>query len=202
MTWYIVDGMDGSGKSSAAEALKDMLESDGRRVFIVTHPDQGCWFGRAEARFLKVPGKPSEIIATMLYILDAVQSVMRMRASSERYDDFIFVRYIMAVAYLPDGIYRKAYGIIERILPMPDVRIMVDVDADTAFDRIESRGEDREIFETREKLRKTREKMISLTRGWYIIDNNGLLEDTMRQIEHVKDRVENGDFTPETDDDA
>ena len=108
----------------------------------------------------------------------------------------------MAVAYLPDGIYRKAYGIIERILPMPDVRIMVDVDADTAFDRIESRGEDREIFETREKLRKTREKMISLTRGWYIIDNNGSLEDTIRQIGHVKDRVENGDFTPETDDDA
>ena len=134
MTWYIVDGMDGSGKSSAAKALKDMLESDGRRVFIVTHPDQGCWFGRAEARFLKVPGKPSEIIATMLYILDAVQSVMRMRTSRGRYDDFIFVRYIMAVAYLPDGIYRKAYGIIERILPMPDVRIMVDVDADTFAD--------------------------------------------------------------------
>lgn len=197
MTWYIVDGMDGSGKSSVAGMLKEMLESEGRRVFVVSHPDEGCWFGRMEARYLKVPGKTSEIIATVFYVLDAVQSICRMRLGCGRYDDFIFVRYIMAVAYLPDGIYRKAYDMIERIFPMPDVRILVDVDAETAFQRIESRGEEREIFETREKLYKIREKMLALTEeGWFVIDNGGAMDDTLYQVIAMKERVDKGMFVP------
>lgn len=202
MTWYVVDGMDGSGKSSVADMLKGLLESDGRRVFMVTHPDKGCWFGRMEARFLKVPGKLSEIVATVFYILDAIQSLCRMRAGRRKYDDFIFVRYIMAVAYLPDGIYRKSYELIEDILPMPDVRILVDVDAELALQRIESRGGEREIFETLEKLQRTREKMLSLKDGWFVIDNTGTKDYTMSQMKAVKDRVGRGMYRPGDDEDA
>lgn len=202
MTWYIVDGMDGSGKSSAADMLKEMLESDGRRVFIVTHPDPGCWFGRMEAKYLMIPGKLSEILATVFYILDALQSVYRMRRGRKKYDDFIFVRYLMAAAYLPDGIYEKGYGVIEKTFPMPDVRILVDVDADTAFERIESRGGEKEIFETREKLQRIRRKMLSLTDGWFVVDNSGTQDETMVQMTRIKETVQKGILRPEADPDA
>ena len=47
--------------------------------------------------------------------------------------------------------------------PRLDVSILVDVD--TALVRIESRGEDQEIFENRERLQFTRERMLELTDG-------------------------------------
>ena len=54
--------------------------------------------------------------------------------------------------------------------PRLDVSILVDVD--TALVRIESRGEDQEIFENRERLQFTRERMLELTDGWFVLDNS------------------------------
>ncbi len=39
MAWYVVDGMDGCGKSTCADVIRDKLAGEGRRVFMVTHPN-------------------------------------------------------------------------------------------------------------------------------------------------------------------
>ncbi len=84
----------------------------------------------------------------------------------------IFVRYIMAVSYLPDRFAALAYRIFDNVLPTPDVRILVDVDERTALSRIESRGEELERFESLENLRKTRTRMLEMSEGWVVIDNS------------------------------
>ena len=193
MTWYVVDGMDGCGKSTCADILKERLESKGRRVRMFSHPDSGCLFGRLEYGCLLKEGRLAKMLATVFFILDAVDSLLRMRLSSRRYDDFVFVRYLMSVAYLPDGSYRKAYRIIRKLFPMPDDFILVDVDAETSMKRIEARGEDREAFENMDDLVRTREKMLSLSDGWFVVDNTLPLEDVRRLIEdHVEEVVSRG----------
>lgn len=177
MTWYVVDGMDGSGKSTAADVLVDKLESEGRKVLRIEHPNRTTRLGRLEARLLLVDGKAALVASTALYVADVVRSVWRMKRA-RGFDDVVFVRYIMAVAYLPDDLAGMAYRIFANVLPTPDVRILVDVDPETAMRRIESRGEELERFESPEKLEKVRGRMLRLSDGWIVVDNSGSPEES------------------------
>ena len=182
MTWYVVDGMDGSGKTTAAGILREELEGRGRRVLVITHPNTDLRIGRLERALLQKEGKASMLLSTSLYIADILHSLAVMRVRRGRYDDVIFVRYIMAVAYLPDGLCGKAYAVISRVLPMPDVAILVDVDPETAMRRISGRGEDLEVFETVERLEVVRGRMLGLTDGWEVLDNGGDAEGLGAQV--------------------
>ncbi len=178
--------MDGSGKSTVGDMVSEKLELEGRRVMYVTHPNQSSFWGRLELRFLHIEGTPATLITTILYITDVVCSLFRAKRYHRKYDDLVFVRYIMAVSYMPEKIVKKGYHIISRILPMPDVKIFVDVDAKTAMSRIEARSEDREAFESEEKLDKVRRKMLLLTDDdWYVIDNTKSLEYTEKCVDDI-----------------
>ena len=178
--------MDGSGKSTVGDMVTERLEAQGRRVLYVTHPNKDCFWGRLELKFLHIDGVPAVAVTTALYITDVVCSLFRARHHRKDYDDVVFVRYIMAVSYMPEKIVRKGYDIISRILPMPDVKIFVDVDAETAMSRIEARSEDRETFEQVEKLDKVRSKMLMLTEcGWHVIDNSRSLEYTSECVDRI-----------------
>lgn len=185
LTWYVVDGMDGSGKTTVSRILADELRSKGRRVLVIEHPNRDTAIGRLEARFLLVDGKAALIASTGLYIADVVRSVWVMKHSGKRFDDVIFVRYIMAVSYLPDSLARIAYRLFAGVLPTPDVRILVDVDESTALKRIESRGEELERFETSEKLEETRRRMLGLSKGWIVIDNSGDPDEAVDAVRRI-----------------
>ena len=179
MTWYVIDGMDGSGKSTIADRLRRILESEGRTVSVFTHPDRSRTFGRISARFLLSDGVPAAVAATVFYLLGIVSSLAAMRRVGS--DVFVFVRYRVA-AYLPSRLYRIGYRIMDGVLPSPDMRIFVDVGPDTALERIDRRGEDREMFETRERLEKTRGRMRELAEGWTVIDNSGDPDHAEKQL--------------------
>lgn len=190
MTWYVVDGMDGSGKSTTADIIAERLRSQGRKVAIMTHPNRDTRVGRLELRFLRMDGKAAVTMSTIFYILDVLHSLsMKKRRKYRECDDVVFVRYIMAVAYLPDSLCGKAYRAVEHVLPMPDVAILVDVTPERAMERIALRGEELETFETVAKLDKVRNRMIGLSEGWTVLDNDGDAESLRRQID---DRVFGG----------
>ena len=186
MTWYVVDGMDGCGKSTIAGILKEELESKGRKVLLVEHPNRDTVIGRMERRFLEGDSKLHEIMSTLFYIMDVVHSLISIRGRRcVAYDDIVFVRYSMAVAYLPDRLVGLAYDLICRVLPTPDVRILVDIDPDVAMSRILDRGENLEVFETDEKLRVVRERMLGLSDGWVLVDNSRGTESMKEQVHRI-----------------
>ena len=192
MTWYVVDGMDGCGKTTCADIIKRKLESEGRRVFLVTHPDTGCLAGRLENAYLHKEGKLFKLLSTLFYIIDVLESLAHMTVHRKDYDDFIFVRYLMAVAYLPERLQKKAYRIISGILPMPDEAILVDVDAETSMRRILERGEDLEAFENMDDLTRVRNSMLSLSEGWTVVDNSSPMDDVKARLEEHVDGVLRG----------
>ncbi len=177
--------MDGSGKSTVANTIKDRLEAEGRSVLIITHPNRETRIGRLQAAFLLKEGKPALLMSIVLYVMDVLHSLTVMKRNKGGYDDVIFVRYSMAVAYLPDDLCKKAYNMICHILPYPDSRIFVDVDPEVAMKRILARGEELEVFETVEKLDKVRRRMLSISEDWTIVDNSRGLDDLMTGVDEI-----------------
>ena len=81
--WYVVDGMDGCGKSSAADFIKEHLEAKGRRVLLITHPNRDIKVGRKEAAWLLKEGTFAKLVATQYYIRDVIHSVRIMKKNGK-----------------------------------------------------------------------------------------------------------------------
>lgn len=190
MTWYVIDGMDGSGKTTAGTMVRERLESEGRRVFEITHPTEHRVVGRIADRFLHMEGgKYWEFLAAIFYILDVLASLFHVRRHGNEYDDILFIRYSMAVAYVPKRLVPHTYRIIESLLPIPDVKILIDIEPDIALERIKARGESLELFETPERLAKTRDKMRMISDDWNVVDNSGSGEILREQLMDVLDSL-------------
>jgi dTMP kinase len=179
MAWYVIDGMDGSGKSTAAGTLERILSEKGRRVRIYNHPNDECVFGRMSRRCLLKHGTPAKLFSAAFLICDIIHSLFSMKRSD--CDDVIFTRYTMSACYLSSKVFVPVYDILTAILPRPDMGLLLDVTPETAFKRIHSRGENLEMFENMESLEKTRNKMLSVSDNWTITD----AELTPREIEDV-----------------
>ncbi|MGB9630980.1 MAG: dTMP kinase, partial [Candidatus Methanodesulfokora sp.] len=67
--------------------------------------------------------------------------------------------------------------------PLPDLVILLDIDADTAINRIKNRKK-REIFEEKEKLEKIRERFLRLKDEF-----NMFVVDSRRPVEVVADEI-------------
>jgi dTMP kinase len=189
MTWYAIDGMDGSGKTTSSDFIREQLTEEGRKVLEITHPNQGTPYGRKAAKYLLRDGKAAVMVSTFYYILDVLHSLRVKRKHGKEYDDIIFVRYSLAAAYLPERLCRLAYKLIEFMLPIPDVKIYVDVEPKIALERIYARGEELEMFETEEKLEKTRRRMRMITGSWTTVDNSGPPEGTREQTRKILQQV-------------
>lgn len=191
--WYVVDGMDGCGKTSAADYIKKLLESKGRSVLLINHPNKDIEIGRKEADYLLKEGKFNKIMATLYYIRDVFHSVRILKKikKTQEYDDVIFVRYIMAVSYVPKRLCGPAYRFFKLVLPEPDVKMFIDVTAETALERITSRGEALESFENLGDLTKARDKMLLfIPDNWNLIDNNKTFDETKTQIAEIVNGVQ------------
>ena len=189
MTWFAVDGMDGSGKTTSSDFIHQQLAEEGRKVLEITHPNVETSFGRAAAKYLQRDGKVAVLISTIFYILDVLHSLRIKRKHGKEYDDIIFVRYSLAAAYMPGNLCKPIYKLIEFVLPIPDVKIYVDVEPKIALERIYQRGEALETFETEEKLEKTRKRMKMITGSWIEIDNSGTPEETLEQTRRILEKV-------------
>ena len=181
--------MDGSGKTTSSDFIREQLIAEGRRVLEITHPNSGTAYGRTAAKYLCEDGKVAVLIATLYYVFDVLHSLRFKRKHGKEYDDVIFVRYSLAAAYLPDRLCRPAFKIIEMVLPVPDVKIYVDIEPEIAMKRIYERGEALETFESVDELAKTRRRMAMITDSWIKIDNSGSVEETHEQTKRILEEV-------------
>ncbi len=172
MRWIVVDGIDGSGKSTFASWIAQYYSSRGEKVAIRIHPSES-WAGRRSRRALEGQGKLMSLLATAFFILDVLVSLRRLRRDRHEYDTVVFVRYLMATAYLPQKLAPMGYDFFAKLLPVPARLLLVDVDAETASRRINERQHTREMFDDVESLTKVRRKVLTLAArgGWRVIDN-------------------------------
>lgn len=166
----VVDGLDGCGKNTHANRMRQLMEVDGQRVVMVSHPSDRL-FGVLSKRALEGSGHVSRALATIFYTLDVLGSVARFNRSRD--GTHIFVRYLLGTAYLPQRLAPVGYRLFRKLLPFPDIAIFIDIEPSVALRRIELRDHRREMFETMERLESVRKVAKALTTDeWVVVDNS------------------------------
>ena len=167
----VIDGLDGSGKSTQARLICGRLAQSGKSFVLRAHPSRDNFFGRMGRGYLLLEGKGARAAASLFYLADVVRSILLY--AWRRVDYVVFVRYLMGTAYLPAPLHKIAYLFFLRVVPTSSHMYFLDVSPEEAYRRLEGRA-DREMFESLERLEEVRGKALglALTGGWTIIDGN------------------------------
>ena len=177
-------GIDGAGKTTAANALVAGIRECGGRAQLLRNPAGRRWMSRMASRFGTAL---SPTWANRLESLVRSVNVLIAQARAFVYpgatvmDRHLACQLVLrSVRGLPQG---RLLQWIMRVLPRPDSVILIDVPAEVAHARIVSRGED---SETMSYLASAREAYLEIAsvRGWNIVDGSStpdqVARDTLR----------------------
>jgi dTMP kinase len=177
-----LEGIDGSGTTTHSRILYEKICRMGMRAFLTYEPTDGP-IGRIIRDFLSGKLRVEHDVLALLFAADRLSHAHEI--SSMIKDCFVVTdRYLFSsIAYqglfLPESWVRS----INSRAPLPDLAILLDIDAETAIERIKNR-ERREIFEDRDKLERIRERFLSLKDEF-----NMFVVDSRRPIEVVVDEI-------------
>jgi dTMP kinase len=189
MRYIIIDGLDGSGKDTQANLIREKYLLKGERVVLRTHPADDNRYGIKAKKALLGRAKINHIQASMYYALDVIRSV---RLYSKKGETIIMVRYLMGVAYLPFPIAKLLYTFFSFVLPTSNYMFFLDVEPDELLNRLLKRNE-HEMFENLNDLVKVRGKALELAKDWHIIHTGNSVEHTKFEINKILDSLDKED---------
>ncbi len=184
--FIVLEGIDGTGKSTQARKLAEHFIAQGREVILSREPTDGPWGtllrNSAETGRLS----PEEELET--FIKDRRQHVEELITPAlaagkvvilDRYY-FSTMAYQGARGFDPQQIRKDN----EAFAPVPDLLLLLDLDVDTALTRIGSRGDTANEFEQRANLARCREIFLSVKDEPFarIIDANASTENVAGAI--------------------
>ncbi|MFM2170459.1 MAG: hypothetical protein RI957_688 [Verrucomicrobiota bacterium] len=162
--FIVLEGIDGTGKSSHAKRLASYFSSLGREVVLSREPTDGPW-GR-KLRESASTGRLDPESELEYFLRDRREHVEQLiRPALAEGKVVILDRYYFStMAYQgsrgfdPQEIRRRN----EEFAPVPDWLFILDVEIDTALQRIGHRGDTANHFERRDALQRCREIFLSL----------------------------------------
>jgi dTMP kinase len=178
-----IEGIDGGGKTTLADALLHSFESAGVRVHKSKEPTFGPW--GMKVRNGNAEGRLDAEEEVRYLILDRQQHVNEVIKPELSLGGVVILdRY-----YPSTAAYQGAAGQdVDRLLemnsfaPVPDVIFVLDIDPATGLDRIRGRGDVPNIFETTETLTRCRELFLSMPlSSRRVIDASGTVESVLRE---------------------
>ena len=195
--FIVIEGIDGTGKSTQARLLGDWFASRGREVILSREPTAGPW--GTKLRESAVTGRLSPDDELQYFLNDRHQHVTELIQPSldagkvvilDRYY-FSTMAYQGARGFDPAEIRQKN----EAFAPAPDLLLILDLDVDTALHRIGVRGDTANEFEKRGNLERCREIFLSLQGEHFVsvIPAAGSLDEVAALIQNsVRSRPECG----------
>ena len=162
--FIVIEGIDGTGKSTQAKRLAEHLTSQGKTVILSREPTDGPWGTLLRNSASTGRLSPEEELKT--FLKDRRQHVTETIAPAlaaghtvilDRYY-FSTMAYQGARGFDPQEIRRKN----EAFAPVPDLLLILDLDVDSAIARIGIRGDTANEFEQRTNLARCREIFLSL----------------------------------------
>lgn len=184
--FIVIEGIDGTGKSTQAGLLAEWLREQGREVVTSREPTDGPWGTRL--RESAAEGRLSADEELRYFLKDRRQHVDELiRPALDAGKVVILDRYYFStMAYQgargfdPVEIRRKNEG----FAPVPDHLFILDLDVDTALERIGSRGDTANEFERRDALQKCRDIFLSLKDETFVH-----IVDTSRPMDEVQEAM-------------
>ena len=157
MVFITFDGIDGSGKSPLAEALRKALAGQGYDVTVTKEPTDGE-IGRLTRRVTKGELKMDMLALQILFAADRAEHIAKFRGIIESKDRVLISDryYYSSIAYgEAAGADRKYLEVLNSVFPKPDLALILDVDVGIALERIAAKNSST-LFEKKETLERTR----------------------------------------------
>ncbi|MFZ9937548.1 MAG: dTMP kinase [Luteolibacter sp.] len=185
----VIEGIDGTGKSTQAKRLAEWFGNKGREVVLGREPTDGPW-GR-KLRESAANGRLSPQDELQYFLNDrrehVEQKILPALAAGkvvilDRYY-FSTMAYQGARGFDPAEIRR----LNESFAPVPDLLLILDLDVDHALARIGHRGDTANEFEQRDALQRCRDIFLSLRSEAFarVIDSTGTLDEVTGRIEQA-----------------
>jgi len=184
--FIVIEGIDGTGKSTQVKRLGDWFASQGREVVLSREPTAGPW--GTKLRESAATGRLSPADELQYFLNDRQQHVAELISPSlaagkvvilDRYY-FSTMAYQGARGFDPAEIRVKN----EAFAPVPDRLLIMDLDVDIALQRIGARGDTANEFEKRDSLQRCREIFLSLKDEPFVrvIPSQGTLDEVADQV--------------------
>lgn len=162
--FIVIEGLDGSGKTTQIEMLRDRLQGGGDACYLTAEPTE-LPTGKFIRSILQkqVTADPKTVAA--LYAADRIEHLFHpeeglLHQLAEGYNVISSRYYFSSLAYNSDtvdpGWVASLNLLAKRTLPA-DITIFLDLDPALSMERIAARGETTELFENQEKLTQVRE---------------------------------------------
>jgi dTMP kinase len=182
----VIEGIDGTGKTTLAARLADRIRRTGRTVVLLREPTDGPYGQsiRALAKEGRQNVHPEDELE--LFIRDRIENCRdRIRPALERGDCVVMDRY-----YLSSVAYQGAQGLDpemilernERIAVIPDLVLLLDIPVQDGLSRIAaSRPSGPDLFENRSDLERVRSIFLGIRRPFIrILDASGDADSVFR----------------------
>ncbi len=184
--FIVIEGIDGTGKSTQGKRLAEWFEKNGREVVLSREPTDGPW-GR-KLRESAARGRLSPEDELQYFLNDRRQHVEEKILPALAAGKVVILdRY-----YFSTMAYQGARGfdpveirrLNEAFAPVPDLLLILDLDVDHALARIGHRGDTANEFEQRDALQRCRDIFLTLRGESFVrvIDSTGTLDDVTRRI--------------------
>ena len=162
--FIVIEGLDVSGKTTQIEMLRDRFQGRGQACYLTAEPTE-LPTGKFIRSILQheVAADPRTVAA--LFAADRIEHIFHaeeglLRKLADGYQVIASRYYFSSLAYQSEyadpGWIASLNGLAKRTLPA-DITIFLDLDPAVSIQRIKARGEEQELFETREKLAHVRE---------------------------------------------
>ncbi len=191
--FIVIEGIDGTGKSTQARRLGEWFEAQGREVVLSREPTDGPW-GK-KLRESASTGRLSPEDELQYFLNDRRQHVEETIAPALAAGKVVILDryYFSTMAYQgsrgfdPAEIRRRN----EAFAPVPDLLLILDLDVATAHQRIGHRGDSTNEFEKKESLERCREIFLTLKGEAFVrvVDSNGSLDDVSERILEIVGQI-------------
>ena len=195
--FIVIEGIDGSGKSTHIPLLAKRLMADGKKVYTTAEPTISLTGGLLRDALSGVSKKTTCEIASM-FLLDRIFHNVNPVNGIEKFlsegVDVICDRY-----YYSSLAYQGSETDFDWVLDMnlncpeirkPDLCIFLDLSPEKSLERISKNRMVKEIYEEKDRLEKFRNRYFDIFEMLKFTDNIAVL-DTDRDIESIADDIYN-----------
>ena len=191
--FIVIEGIDGTGKSTQVRRLGEWFVSRGREVVLSREPTDGPW-GK-KLRESAATGRLSPEDELQYFLKDRRQHVEELISPALAAGKVVILDryYFSSMAYQGSRGFDPAEirRLNEEFAPQPDLLLILDLDVDTAHQRIGYRGDSANEFEKHESLTRCREIFLTLRDEPFVrvIDSNGSLDEVTTRIKNAVEKA-------------
>jgi dTMP kinase len=197
--FIVLEGIDGAGKDVQAKQIARYLKKKGCKVVITKEYRKHSAIGKKITKLVKTEKDPRKKAAQYykLFLQDRREHIKELITPSlARGKIVVCIRYKYSTI-----VYQEAQGMSskktisdQKSFPIPDLTLILDLDAGIALKRLAKRSKERTVFENKEFLKKIRKNFLALKKklkkdNLVIIDASKSIEGVFKEIKKHVDSI-------------